>query len=56
VNRVVVDSSAVLALFWKESGAEVVQEALSLASISSVNVSEVVAKMAERGLPGEIIY
>ena len=51
----VMDSSAVLALLNVEVGAEVVRDAISEAAISAVNLSEVVAKLAERGMPGSAI-
>ncbi|MDE2007989.1 MAG: type II toxin-antitoxin system VapC family toxin [Rhodospirillales bacterium] len=52
---VVLDASAVLALLGDEPGAEAVLEALPRATISTVNLSEVVAKLAERGMPAEAI-
>ena len=46
------DASAVLALLNQEPGAEQVADALSEdATISAVNLSEVVAKLADRGFP-----
>ena len=52
---VVLDASALLALLNAEPGADVVREAVSDAAISAVNFSEVVAKLAEGGMPGEAI-
>jgi ribonuclease VapC len=46
---VVLDSSAILALLWKEPGAELVSGLVGTACMSSVNASEVVAKMVDRG-------
>lgn len=43
------DASAVLAFINQESGAEAVEEYLNDAAISSVNLSEVVAKLIEKG-------
>jgi ribonuclease VapC len=45
----VVDASALLALLQSEPGADRVAEALPEAAISAVNLSEVVAKLNERG-------
>ena len=47
---VVFDASAMLILINREAGSEVVDEAVTGAMISSVNHSEVVAKLVERGL------
>ncbi len=52
---VVLDASAVLALLGNEPGAEAVLEALPRATISAVNLCEVVAKLADRGMPAEAI-
>jgi ribonuclease VapC len=52
---VVLDASAVLALLGDEPGAEAVLAALPRATISAVNLSEVVAKLAERGMPADAI-
>jgi PIN domain nuclease of toxin-antitoxin system len=48
-GRVVLDSSAVLALVNREPGGERVLAALPDAVISAVNLSEVVAKLVDRG-------
>jgi ribonuclease VapC len=45
----VLDSSAVLAVLNAEPGAEAVAEVLTDALISTVNYSEIVAKLVERG-------
>ncbi|MBI2872580.1 MAG: type II toxin-antitoxin system VapC family toxin [Chloroflexi bacterium] len=47
----VLDASALLALLNAEPGAEVVAAALPQAAISAVNLSEVVAKLADAGMP-----
>ena len=52
---VVLDASAVLALVNSEPGAGVVGEVASEAAVSAVNLSEVVAKLAEGGMPEEAI-
>ena len=51
----VLDASALLALLNAEPGADVVGEAISDAAISAVNLSEVVAKLSDVGMPGEAI-
>lgn len=55
MSRVVIDASALLALVNGEEGAERVAKALDDASISAVNLSESVAKLADAGLPEEAI-
>ncbi len=52
---VVLDASAVLALLGAEPGAEAVLAALPRATISAVNLCEVVAKLTERGVPASAI-
>ena len=52
---VVLDASALMAFLNCETGADVVQETMSDAVISTVNFSEVVAKLAERGDRGQDI-
>ena len=54
-DAVVLDASAVLALLGDETGAEAVLAALPRATISAVNLSEVVATLAERGMPEDAI-
>jgi PIN domain nuclease of toxin-antitoxin system len=51
VNPVVVDASALLALLNGEPGAERVAERLPAAAIGTVNLAEVVAKLADAGVP-----
>jgi PIN domain nuclease of toxin-antitoxin system len=51
VSDVVLDASAVLALLQDEPGSERVLESLPGALICSVNLSEVVAKLTELGMP-----
>jgi len=50
-ERVVLDASALLALVAAEPGANVVATLLDASTISSVNLSEVVAKLADYGVP-----
>ena len=45
----VLDSSAVLAMLFKESGAELVASKISDAAISTVNLAEVVSKLIDEG-------
>jgi len=51
VKPVVLDATAVLALLQEEPGAERVVAALPDAAISAVNLSEVVGKLADSGMP-----
>ena len=46
----VLDSSAVLALLWSEPGAENVAASIQNARVSAVNLSEVVARLVDRGM------
>jgi PIN domain nuclease of toxin-antitoxin system len=50
-ERVVLDASAVLALMDAEPGEEAVAAVLPGALLSSVNLAEVVSKLAGRGMP-----
>ncbi|WP_197976505.1 PIN domain-containing protein [Sphingomonas sp. CFBP 13720] len=50
-----IDASALLALMLGEPGAERVQAALPHAAVSAVNLSEVVAKLQERGVPDDVV-
>jgi PIN domain nuclease of toxin-antitoxin system len=55
VTRAVLDSSALLAYFLAEPGAEAVKQYLGHSTISAVNLSEVVARLANRGAVEELI-
>ena len=55
MSRVVLDASAVLALLNDEPGADRVAKVLPDSVISAVNLAEVVAKLAEAGMPGDEI-
>ena len=46
----VLDSSAVLALLWDEPGAKEVAASVQDARVSAVNLSEVVARLVDRGM------
>ena len=48
MNRVVLDASAVLAVLFKETGADVVAPVLFAATMSAVNYSEVLKKAIEK--------
>ena len=53
--EVVIDASALLALLNAEPGADIVAEALPGGVISAVNLSEVVAKLSDAGVPENAI-
>jgi PIN domain nuclease of toxin-antitoxin system len=55
VSEFVLDASAVLAFLNQETGAETIAPYLAKAAMSAVNLSEVIAKLAERGIPEELI-
>jgi PIN domain nuclease of toxin-antitoxin system len=53
----VLDASALLALLNSELGSEIAAEALAGgAAMSAVNLSEVVAKLAEAGMASQVIH
>jgi ribonuclease VapC len=47
----VMDASALLALLNGEPGSDIVAEALPVAVISAINLSEVIAKLSDAGIP-----
>jgi len=51
VSRAVLDASALLALLQGEPGAAEVAEMIPDVAMSAINLSEVVTKLIERGLP-----
>ena len=53
--EVVLDASAILALLNKETGSEEVLKFIGKAAMSTVNLSEVIAKLADAGIPEEDI-
>lgn len=55
MSNVVLDASALLALLNDEPGHAVVSRVLSDASMSAVNLAEVVGKLVERGGPEELV-
>jgi len=46
----VLDSSAILAVLWSESGSDLVLERVDGAVISAINYAEVLTKIADRGV------
>lgn len=56
MSNVVLDASAFLALLNQEPGSDEVAEAVaSGATVSAVNLSEVVAKLVESGMPEDVV-
>ena len=51
MKRAVLDASAILAALFREPGADVVEAYYEKGVVSSVNLSEVAAKLSERGMP-----
>jgi ribonuclease VapC len=51
VNKVVLDSSAILAAIGREPGADKVMSLRPVAAASTVNLAEVQGKLIERGFP-----
>jgi ribonuclease VapC len=56
VSEVVLDASALMAVLREEPGAAAVEAVLDNAAISTVNLSEVQAKLVERGAPAETAW
>ena len=56
MSEVVLDASALIAVLREEPGAAAVEAVLDDAAISTVNLSEVQAKLVERGTPTEIAW
>jgi ribonuclease VapC len=57
VSDWVLDASALLALLHSEPGGDIVRQSLKSAhcAISSVNLAEVSAKLADRGVPRDVV-
>ncbi|WP_044076860.1 type II toxin-antitoxin system VapC family toxin [Prochlorothrix hollandica] len=55
MSKVVVDASAVLALLNQENGSETIAQLIDDAVISAVNLSEVIAKLADAEITEEDI-
>ena len=51
MRRTVLDASAILAALFSERGADVVEAHYEAGIVSSVNLSEVTAKLSDRGIP-----
>jgi PIN domain nuclease of toxin-antitoxin system len=51
LNEVVLDASAVIALLREEPGCAIVEKHLSRAALSTVNLSEVMTKFIQSGMP-----
>ena len=51
MRRTVLDASAILAALYREPGADVVEAHYEAGIVSSVNLSEVTAKLSDRGIP-----
>jgi PIN domain nuclease of toxin-antitoxin system len=56
VSEIVLDASALMAVLRDERGAAAVEAVLDQAAISAVNLSEVQAKLVERGTPAGIAW
>jgi ribonuclease VapC len=54
VNEVVFDASALMALLREEPGGKTVEGYLNRAIISTVNLSEVIAKLIKHGMPEKV--
>ena len=50
MNKKVLDSSAILAVIYQETGAETVEPLLKTSLVSSVNLAEVCTKLAEKNV------
>ena len=55
MSSTVLDASALLALLHRERGFQVVADHIKDAAVSAVNLSEVVARLADRGLLEQVI-
>ncbi len=53
MSEPVLDASAVLALLNREPGHEQVMAVLPMAAIGTVNLTEVISKLCERGVPSD---
>ena len=56
MSKVVLDASALLALLNAEKGADLVEEALPRAILSTVNYAEVVTRLSLLGMPEDEIH
>jgi ribonuclease VapC len=56
VSEIVLDASALMAVLREEPGAAAIEAVLDHAAISAVNLSEVQAKLVERGTAAELAW
>jgi ribonuclease VapC len=56
VSEVVLDASALMAVLREDPGGAAVEAVLDSAAISAVNLSEVQAKLVERGTPADLAW
>lgn len=56
MSEIVLDASALMAVLREEPGAATVEAVLDHAAISAVNLSEVQAKLVERGTTAELAW
>ena len=56
MSEVVLDASALMAVLREVPGAAAVEAVLDDAAVSTVNLSEVQAKLVERGTPAQIAW
>jgi ribonuclease VapC len=56
VSEIVLDASALMAVLREEPGGAAVEAVLDHVVVSTVNLSEVQAKLVERGTPAEIAW
>jgi ribonuclease VapC len=56
VSEIVLDASALIAVLREEPGASAVEAVLDDAAVSTVNLSEVQAKLVERGPPPDVAW
>ena len=56
MSEIVLDASALMAVLREEPGAATVEAVLDRAAISAVNLSEVQAKLVERGTAAELAW
>lgn len=52
-NKYILDASAVLASIYQEKGKDIVDALISEACISSVNATEVILNLVDKGMPHE---
>lgn len=55
MNEIVLDASAMLAFLNQENGHDVVSQCLEAAVMSAVNLSEVIAKLADKNISESLI-